>query len=139
MSKGLVAENLLAGDDGTMTSQVIGASVTARQVGRAFQVTSDGALNIRVDLVADDVTVTTAITWKLQTSSGVDKDGADNWVDSSGNVTISADGSTTLALNVQHTAADEQYLPLRAKGRVVMTTSTTDTVTVEQLRVIQAQ
>jgi len=138
MNKGLVAENLLAGKDGTMISQVIGATVSARQVGRIFHITSGGALNIRVDLVADDVTVTTAITWKLQTSSGVDKDGADNWIDSSGDITVSGDGSTTAALNVQDTTNDEQYLPLRAKGRVVVTTSTTDTITVEQLRVIQA-
>jgi len=141
MSKGLVSQNLLAGDDGVSASIIFGASKTAVQVGRIFQVTAKGSLNMRVDLVADTVTAGAGITWKLQSSSGVDKDGADNWIDFGAptTVAITTAASTTLALNVQDTTSDEGYLPLRPKGRIVITTGAGSTVTVEQLRVTQAQ
>jgi len=139
MTKGQVGQSLIANKTGVPVNHVFGASVTAIQVGKVFQVTSGGSLSIRIDLVADTVTAGAGITWKLQSMSGVDKDGADNWIDASGTVDITAAGSTTLALNVQNTASDEQYLPLRPTARIVITTGAGSAVTVEQLNITQAQ
>lgn len=115
-----------------------GASVTAEAISKAFHISAGGSLNIRIDLVADTFTAGAGITFKLQTSSGVDKDGVQNWIDASGNVSITAAGSYSLALNIEDVTNDEQYLPLRPMGRVVITTGAGSAVTVERLSLMQA-
>ena len=137
MANGHYADDILLGG----SSLVVGASQTALPISKEFHVTAQGALNFRVDLVADTVTAGAGISWKLQTSSGVDKDGNRDWVDFGAPTTVSiaAAGSTSLAGNVQDTTNDEAYLPLRPLGRIVITTGAGSAVTVERLSLMQAK
>ena len=137
MSNGFFAQDILLASAGVTQ----GASITAGVISKEFHITAQGALNLRVDLIADAVTVAAGITWKLQTSSGIDEDGAQDWIDFGAptTVAIAADGSTSLALNVQDVTNDEAYLPLRPLGRIVLTTGVGDTATIERLSVMQAK
>jgi len=137
MANGYFSENMLLKSGGV----TLGASVTAEQVSKLFHITAQGALNLRVDVVCDTVTAGAGITWKLQTSSGVNKDGAQDWQDFGAptTVNVAAAGSTSLALNVQDVTNDEAYLPLRPLARIVMTTGAGSKVTVERISVMQAK
>ena len=128
MSNGWSAKELILSPDnviaGVVTDQVVAAA-------DGYAITAGGALNQVIRIVASGVAVTGAITAKLQTSIGTD------WEDSK-TVSITADGTYYIRLNVQ-VAGDQAFLPLLNKGRlVVTTTNAADEVTIDSVHVLQA-
>lgn len=118
-----------ANDVALSGAMVVGASATDTPVSKEYGITAGGALNHVVKIVLSDVTVSTGITAKLQTAVG------DDWEDSK-TATVSADGSVYIKL--QTAAADDQtFLPLLNKGRVVISTGSGDTATVDSVSVLQ--
>lgn len=116
-------------------SQLVGASATNTVISDEFRVTSAGALNTRIDVVAGSVTVGTGITAKLQHAPYIKADGTADWVDSK-TVAIAGNGLVTIKL-LATDANDHQYLPLRPHGRVVLSTGAGDTATITDVRVVQ--
>jgi len=116
---------------------VVVAAQTNLAVSKEFRISGQGSVKFRVDLVADAVTVGAGITAKLQTTSGVDKDGNEDWVDAK-TTAVTAAGSFSISLLAQ-LAADQTYLPLRPKGRVVVTTGAGSAVTFESIRIMQEE
>lgn len=113
------------------TGQVVGASQTDAviSISDGYAITANGALNCVVKVKLSSVTVGTAITAKLQTAIGSD------WVDSK---TASVSGNGAVYIKLQTAASgDQTYLPLLNKGRVVLTTGSGDTATVDSVEVLQ--
>lgn len=105
--------------------------VTNQPVSSEFTITEGGSLNLVIKITAASVTVVGGITAKLQTAIGSD------WVDSK-TVAIAATGSVYLKFNVEVTA-DQTYLPLLSKGRIVITTTNAgDAATISAVNVLQA-
>lgn len=95
-----------------------------------FPITAGGSLNCVLKVKASAATVAGSITAKLQTAIGND------WVDSK-TVAITASGSFYIKLNVEVTA-DQTFLPLLNKGRVVVTnTNAGDTSTITSVEILQ--
>lgn len=92
---------------------------------------SGGAVDgLVVKIKASSVTVVGSITAKLQTAVGSD------WEDSK-TVVISADGVFYIKL-LGAKAADQTYLPLLNKGRIVITnTNAGDTATIDSVEILQ--
>jgi hypothetical protein len=86
-----------------------------------FAITAVGSCYLVVKLVAVDVNVEGSITATLQTAEGQDGD----WIDTK-SASITADGNYYFKFLVDR-AADQTYLPLLCKGRVVVV-GTTDTI-----------
>jgi hypothetical protein len=104
--------------------------VTNRVVSKEYPITSDGALHCVIKIVASGVTVVGSITAKLQTAIGAD------WVDSK-TVAIAANGNVYIKL-LAEAAADQTYLPLLNKGRIVITTTNaSDAVSVDEVDLLQ--
>jgi hypothetical protein len=122
---GWAAKQVLAG----ASPIVIPASQTNILVGKEYPITAGGSLNHVVKLVASGVTLTNAITAKLQSAIGND------WVDSK-TVSISADGNFYIKLQ-SNASADQTHLPLLNKGRLVITTGVGDLVTISSVEVLQ--
>lgn len=112
-------------------SNTISGIVSGQVVSSEFTITEGGSLNLVVKITAAAVTVVGGITAKLQTAIGSD------WVDSK-TVAIAATGSVYLKFNVEVTA-DQTYLPLLSKGRIVITTTNAgDAATISAVNVLQA-
>lgn len=124
MPNGYSADNVVISP-----SPVVGASQTNSVVTRAYPITAGGSLHHVVVIDATGVTVTTAITAKLQTSVGT------IWADSK-TVAITATGRFYIKLSAE-TSADQTYLPLLNNGRVVVTTGTGDTATITAVNILQ--
>lgn len=107
----------------------VGASATNTPVSKEFPITAGGALNMAIKIVASAATVAVGITAKLQTAVGGD------WVDSK-TVAIVSTAPAYIKLNVEVTA-DQTFLPLLNKGRVVITTGAGDSVTISEVDVLQ--
>lgn len=126
MANGWSASEYKLGAQGPVSGVVTNLPVTSE-----FPITAGGALNMAIKITATGVTVAGSITAKLQTAIGSD------WVDSK-TVAITADGSVYLKLNIQ-VAADQTFLPLLNKGRIVLTTTNAgDAATVSSVKILQA-
>ena len=108
----------------------VGASETETVVSKTFGFTAGGSLNCRIDFDTDNTTVAVGITAKVQHSS----DGT-TFSDTK-SVAVSGDGEFSITFNVQ-VAADQQYLPLKKQGRLVITTGVGDTVDITEIRLQQ--
>lgn len=109
-------------------SKAIAASQTDAAISDPFTITAQGSQHMVVCVIASAVTGTVDI--KLQTSIGDTE-----WVDSKA-TTIAAAGRAYIKLNAE-TAADQTYLPLLSRGRVVVTTGVGEDITVSNVYVIQ--
>lgn len=108
---------------------VVGASATNTAITREYPITAGGSIHHAIVIDVTAVTVSTAITAKLQTAVG------NTWQDSK-TVSISATGRFYIKLNAE-TSGDQTYLPLLGKGRVVLTTGSGDTATITAVNVLQ--
>lgn len=110
----------------------VAAGVATSDVSRWFNITDSGSRKIIVKLVATATAVTGSLTAKLQTSIGSD------WVDAK-TVAITADGIYYITL-IDTKSADQTYLPLMCKGRIVIVgTNSADTTTLTEIQVLQGQ
>jgi hypothetical protein len=112
---------------------VIGASAE-QVVSEETAVTAGGSIRCRVDILVSDVTVTTAITAKLQMRTFQDE-----WSDLAGanaSVTITTDGQVSITQLIER-SADQPNLPLKSFIRVVISTGTGDAVTVDKIIFLQ--
>lgn len=109
--------------------QAVAASQTNQVISKEWPVTAGGALNCAIKLVVSGVTVTTAVTAKLQTAIGSD------WVDSK-TVSVTASGNFYIKLQTA-VAGDQTFLPLLNKCRLVLTTGAGDAATVDSVYVLQ--
>lgn len=115
----------------SLPESAISGVVTNQVISKIFPVTEGGSLNFVVKIVASGVTVVGSITAKLQTAI----DGS--YVDSK-TVTIAANGSFYIKLNVEVTA-DQTFLPLLSSGRVVITTTNAgDAAVIGSISTLQA-
>lgn len=95
-----------------------------------WPVTAGGSLNMVVKITVSAATVVGSITAKLQTAIGSD------WQDSK-TVALTAAGVYYIKLQTSVTA-DQPYLPLLNKGRVVVsTTNAGDSVSISEVMVLQ--
>lgn len=107
----------------------LGASVSNTPVSREFPIYSGGALNLVVAIDTSTTTVGAGITAKLQTAIG------DGWEDSK-TVAVTTDDRYYIKLQTTATA-DQTFLPLLSKGRVVVTTGAGSAVTIDAVYVLQ--
>lgn len=113
-------------------SAIVGASVTAQELGTSG-LSSLGAKSLRVHIKAEDVTVATGITVRLQqlvfsTWS--------NLASANSSVSITADGNYVIRMdNIR--SADQADMPLSKQIRVVITTGAGDAVTISGLELLQ--
>lgn len=108
----------------------ISGVVTNSPITVEFPIYSGGALNMVLKIKAAGVTVVGAITAKLQTALGAD------WVDSK-TVSVTATGDFYIKLNIE-VAADQTFLPLLSRGRVVVTTTNAgDAMGITSVEVVQ--
>jgi hypothetical protein len=117
-------------DNALSSSYVVAASQTDAPVTKPFTITAPGAKHLIVCLTASAVTGTVDV--KLQTSVG-----DTSWVDSKA-TTIAAAGRCYIKLAIE-IAADQTYLPLLSRGRVVVTTGVGEDITISNVYVIQQQ
>lgn len=110
-------------------SQVVGASATDTPISKEFKITSAGARMLVAAVKVSAVTVTTGITAKLQTTMG-----ELSYVDSK-TATISSNGTVYIKLLAEN-SSDQTYLPLLNKGRIVLTTGTGDTATIDSVLIL---
>lgn len=112
----------------------VGASQTNSAVSKDTGLSAGGAVQgLRVDFKVSAVTVTNAITAKLQHRT------LDTWTDLAGanaSVAITADGEYTLK-QLALISADQPNFPLKKQLRVVVTTGVGDTVTFDNMRILQ--
>ena len=111
------------------TNQAVAASQTDQVVSEVFRV--GDPRYIVVDVTAASVTVTNAITVKLQ-----DSDGSDVWhvKGTQGSASITGNGTVTIKLMIEN-ADDQAQLPLRPLIRVGVTTGVDDAATITKVRV----
>lgn len=95
-----------------------------------WPVTAGGSLNMVVKITVSAATVVGTVTAKLQTAIGSD------WQDSK---TVSVTGAGVYYIKLQTSVtADQPYLPLLNKGRVVVsTTNAGDSVSISEVMVLQ--
>lgn len=110
---------------------VIGASETDTPISEPFPITASGSLHLVVAIKAADVTDTTGLAAKLQTSI----DGGTTWHDTK-TADITTDGWVFIKL-LAEVAGDQTHLPLLSIGRVVITTGTGDEATISDVQVLQ--
>lgn len=112
------------------TAPVLGASETDTPVSRTFALSASAATEALVMAVTvSDVTVTTAITLKLQTTLS-----EIGWVNAK-TASITADGVVMLTLHAEK-AGDQTYFPLLNNARLVISTGAGDAVTVDKVEVL---
>jgi hypothetical protein len=83
------------------------------------------------------VTVASGVSAKLQTCSGQDSSNHDMWVDAK-LVAVTTTGVVSLSLNVE-VVADQVYMPLRPKGRIVVSTGSGDSVGFISIKTMQGE
>ncbi len=121
-------------------SQTVGASATDTPVSAPFNITARSSLEgLRVDLAVSSATATTGITAKLQHSY----DGGTTWDDVDATIAKVAVTTTASALRFSiplnaRDSTDSPVFPLRPLGRVVVSSGLSDTVTITDVRVTQA-
>lgn len=128
MSIGYTAKNVVKNGE----SVEVGASqtnfvVSGEGAQDSFNIQIPFLTSFRLDLVCSAVTVTTAITAKLQTRFS----SQESWVDSK-TASITGNGVATISL-LDTVAGDQSFLPLRPLARVVITTGASDAVTVDAI------
>jgi hypothetical protein len=107
--------------------QAVAASQTDKPISKEFPITAGGASRaFVVKLKVSAATVAAAITVKLQTAIGAD------WVDSKTGTVLAGAGNTYIKI-----LADNTYMPLLNKGRVVLTTGIGDSATVTSVEILQ--
>lgn len=107
----------------------VSASQTDAPISQEHPVTAGGALNAVFAVTATAVTGTVDL--KVQTAIG------NSWVDSKA-TTIAAPGTVYIKL-LSAAAADQTYLPLLGKVRVVATTGGGEAITVSSVYVLMEQ
>lgn len=112
-----------------------GASLTDSPVSEEIGLSGNGCLNMRVDFVVSGVTLTTAITARLQFRTNEDFSWA-NAASANSSVSITADGGYSLKLSAFR-AADQADMPLPKMCRLVVTTGVGDAVTFDALYLSQ--
>ena len=113
---------------------ILGASETDTPISEEFKITAGGSMNLRIAVEATSITGT--LTLKLQDSVG----GSSGWRNLK-TFTISGSGAANrayLSLNIE-VAADQTYLPLLSKARVVASTGVGEALNVAFVRVLQAK
>lgn len=111
---------------------LLGASAVT-VISQPIGLTAQGSLNLRVDLKVSGVTVGSGITAKLQHRS------ITGWTDLAGanaTIAITADGEYSMTQLVVR-AADQANMPLKKSVRVVITTTASSVLTVNEVRVQQ--
>jgi hypothetical protein len=111
-------------------SQVIGASITKQAITRNFAVSARDSVCMTVDVVSSGVTVTNAINVILQSSF----DGGTTWIDAKSVSVANAATLTSIVLQ-ENISALQTGVPLRAIGRVVITTGVSDAATISAVHV----
>lgn len=117
--------------------QSVAAEQTDQVISKEFPIKAGDRLLI--EMLVSAATVSAGITAKLQTSTIEASDGTRYWNDSK---TVSITGVTDpdetfqITLNPE-VSGDQGFLPLGAFGRVVMSTGTGDSVTVDQIRTVE--
>lgn len=109
----------------------IGASETNTALTNVFPISAQDSRTITVDIVYDDAVAATGITAKLQTTF----DNGTNWIDS-GTVAITGAVATTTVKTIDldiAIAGDQALLPLRARGRVVISSGAGDSATIDEV------
>ena len=104
------------------------ASQSNIPVSQEFKVSAGGSCRMVLAINASECTGTVDL--KLQTSSG-----GSTWADSKA-TTIAAAGRVYLRLAIE-ISADQTYLPLLAKCRLVATTGAGETITISSVEVLQ--
>lgn len=113
-----------------ITGAAVSGVIANSPISVEFPITAGGSKNMVIKLKVSGVTVVGSITAKLQTALGSD------WVDSK-TVAVSADGNFYIKLNIE-VAGDQTFLPLLARGRVVLTTTNAgDAASVTSVEVLQ--
>ncbi len=110
----------------------VGASVTDQPISENFAIRGSFLTAFLIDIEVGSVTVAAGITAKLQ----VRQSGNQDWIDSK-TVDIDGDGTFTISL-LDTVTADQEFLPLRPVGRVVVTTGAGDAVTVNKIYVLDS-
>lgn len=127
MPGGYAPENVVLS---TSSPAAYGASLTNQVVSKEFRISPGGSCRLVLALDTSAVTAGAGITAKLQTA--VDDF---TWVDSK-TVAVTATGDFYIKLAIE-IAADQTFLPLLAKGRVVVTTGAGSAVTFDAIWVLQ--
>lgn len=111
--------------------QAISGVVTNRLASlEGWPITAGGSLNMVIKIKVSAATVAGSITAKLQTAEG------DDWQDSK-TVALTAPGVFYIKLQTSVTA-DQPFLPLLNKGRLVVTTTNAgDSVTISEVALLQ--
>ena len=114
-------------DSGAVT---VGASETNTVVSRTKRISADDSLELMVRVKSSSVTVTNAVTAKLQHRWSEDED----WslVGSQAQVSITGNGWFGFKVSVRN-STDEAQLPLAPLARLVVTTGVGDAATIDQV------
>lgn len=110
--------------------QSLAASQSNQVISKEFPITAGGSKNLVVKLKVSAATVAAGITAKLQTSLN------DDWVDSKTVAVTAGANDWYIKLNVEVTA-DQTYLPLLNKGRLVISSGAGDSATLGAISVLQ--
>ena len=117
-------------DQTLLPGQEVDASTTKDPISREFALYSGGAVQgLVIKIKASGVTAADGITAMLQTGTGGD------W-ENSKTVSIDGNGAFYIKLLAANTS-DQAFMPLLARGRVVVTTGTGDALTVDSVEVLQ--
>lgn len=109
------------------TKQAIGASETDTIVSEEFTIDNPEMIIIDIQALQSQTTVATGITAKLQVSSA-----GRGWVDSK---TVSiADNADWYTIKIHpNTSSDDAFLPLRKRGRVVVSSGSGDSTRIDSV------
>jgi hypothetical protein len=120
------------------SANVVGASATTQVVSKDFRINPEGSLHLRIDMELSAVTISTGTALILQTTSGLNAAGsAEDWVNAK-STSVITNGLVSQTYLVE-VSADQTYLPLRCKGRIVCTSGSGDTVTINSIRIMQEE
>lgn len=113
----------------------VGASETDSPVTNEFHITGPGSIQMVLDIRVTAATVAAGITAKLQTTSSID--GVTDVWENSKTVAITAAGRFLIRL---HPADDTATAaPLRAKGRLVISSGAGDSATISHVLLLQPE
>lgn len=112
------------------SSVTLGASETDTVVSNTFSLSAADSLEFKVRIKTSSTTVTTAITANLQHQWEESEGFAD--VGNQAQVSITGDGWFEFKMSV-HNSTDEAQLPIAPLGRVVVSSGTSDAVTIDKV------
>ena len=114
-------------------AKIVGASQSNVDLGTSG-LSASGCKSLRVHIKAEDVTLTTGITVRIQQ---LIFDTYVNLASANSSVAITADGSYVLRMdNIR--SADQADMPLAKQIRLVVSTGTGDAVTISKVELFQA-